>query len=68
MVVIFSQYFLNLILRGYFFSFILPLAVLFFQPGDIVMGVVALALCLLKRHILKEYWSRFEGLGIVFFL
>ena len=53
MVVIFSQYLVNLILRGYFFSLIVPLAVLFFQPGNVVMGVAAFALCLLKRYILK---------------
>ena len=66
MVVIFSQYFLNLVLQGYFF-FVLPLAVLFFQPGNGVMGMIALALCLLERHILKEYWSRFNRFSIVFF-
>ena len=66
-VVVFPQYLFNFILQGYFSSFILPLAVLFFQPGNIVMGVVALALCLLKCHILKEYGSQFERLSIVFF-
>ena len=67
MVVIFSYYLLNLILQGYFSSFVLPLAILFFQPGNIVMGVVAFAFCLFEHHILKEYRLRFEGLGIVFF-
>ena len=64
---VFSQYLLNLILQGYFSSFVLPLAVLFFQPGNVVMRVVAFALCFLERHILEEYWSQFEGLDIVFF-
>ena len=67
-VVIFSHYLLNRILQGYFFSFALPLAVLFFQPGNIVRGVVAFVLCFLERHILKKYWLRFGRLSIVFFL
>ena len=67
MVVIFFQYLLNFILQGYFSSFVLPLAILFFQPGNVIMRVVALALCLLERYILKEYPSRFEGFNIVFF-
>ena len=29
-------------------------------------GVVALAFRLFKRHVLKEYWSRFKRLSIVF--
>ena len=62
----FPQYLFNFILRGYFSFFILPLAIFFLQPGDVVMGVVALAFCLFKRHVLKEYWSRFERLSIVF--
>ena len=64
---IFFQYLLDLILRGYFSFFVLLLAVLFFQPGNVVMGVVAFALCLLERHILKKYWLRFERLNIIFF-
>ena len=64
---IFPQYLLNLVLWGYFSSFVLPLAVLFFQPDNVVIRVVALVFCLLKCHILKEYWSQFEGLDIVFF-
>ena len=39
-----------------FSSFVLSLAVLFLQPGNAIIMVVALALCLLKCHILKEYW------------
>ena len=54
-------------LVGLFSSFVLPLAILFFQPGNVVMGVIALALCLLKCYILKEYWLWFERLGIIFF-
>ena len=67
MFVIFFQYLLNLILQGYISSFVLPLAVLFIQPGNIVMGVVALDLCLLERYILRGYLLRFEGFDIVFF-
>ena len=66
MVVVFPQYLFNFILRGYFSSFILPLAILFLQPGNIVMGVEALAFCLFKRHVLKEYWSQFERLSMDF--
>ena len=65
-VVVFPQYFFDFFLRGYFSSFILPLAVLFFQPSNVVMGVVALAFCFFERHILKEYWSQFKRLNIVF--
>ena len=64
---IFSQYLLNLNLRGYFSAFVLPLAVFFFQPGNVIMGVVAFVFCLLKRYILKEYLLQFEGFSIVFF-
>ena len=66
MVVVFPQYLFNFFLQGYFSSFILPLAVLFFQPSNVVIKVVALAFCLFKRDVLKEYRSRFERLSIVF--
>ena len=66
MVVVFPQYLFDFILQDYFSSFILPLAVLFFQPGNIVMGMVAFAFCFFKRHVLKEYWLQFERLSIVF--
>ena len=64
---VFPQYLFNFVLRGDFSSFVLSLAILFFQSGNVVMGVVALAFCLLECHILKEYQSRFGGLDIVFF-
>ena len=41
MVVIIPQYLLNLVLWGYFSSFVSPLAALFFQPGNIVMKVIS---------------------------
>ena len=66
MVVVFPQYLFNFFLRNYFSFFMLPLAVLFFQLSDVVMGVVAFAFCFFKRHVLKEYQLRFQRLSIVF--
>ena len=65
-VVVLSQYLFDFFLLGYFSSFILPLTVFFFQPSNVVMGVVALAFCFFKRHVLKKYRSRFKRLNIVF--
>ena len=54
-------------LVGLFFFLRIAIGRSFFPTWRRCNGVVALALCLFKCHILKEYWLWFERLGIVFF-